>query len=79
MFAHFQRYRALHGLMALLDTAIRSTRPNDATALEECLQRIAEICRSGPQTTCTISLSVLRDAVMQVLCARKDILPTKNP
>jgi hypothetical protein len=79
MFAHFRRYRALHELMALLERAVRSSRPSEAAALQECLEHIAGICRSGPQTAGTISLTALRDAVLQVLRAQKNIFPAKNP
>ena len=72
MFAHFQRYRALHELMALVDRAVRSSRPNEATALQECLECIEGICRSGPSTACTISLTALRTAVMQALHVQKN-------
>jgi hypothetical protein len=72
MFAHFQRYRALHELMALLDRALRSPRAQDTTALRECLQYIEGICRAGPHSAGTISLTALRSAVMQALRARKN-------
>jgi hypothetical protein len=74
MFACFRRYRVLHELMVLLDLAVRSTPPNEARALEECLQRIQGICRSGPQTLATVSLTALRGAVMRLLRAQRENL-----
>jgi hypothetical protein len=69
MFRLYERYRALHELMALLQLAIARVPPAQVTDLECCLQDIDAICRAGPESAVAVSMGALRDRVRQLLRA----------
>jgi len=65
MFHAYHRYRALHELLAMLELAIESSLPADATQLRMRFQSLESMCDSGAAVHAGFSLEVLRREVLQ--------------
>ena len=64
MFDAYRKYRSLHELMALLQTAIRQAATPEALELQGLYQRIDDLCESG---VVEINIATLRKQVLNRL------------
>ncbi len=67
MFAAYGKYRVLHELMALLETAIQRVPAGDATRLQERLRQINSLCESGAALEATVRVELIRSNTLQLL------------
>ena len=71
MFAAFQKYRALHELLALLELAICKMRPTEIAPLEDHLLVIDDLCESGAALAERVRVRELRAEVLQRIRAAR--------
>lgn len=67
MFDAYCRYRALHELLALLDSAIQRVTPHAALALRELRQSLDDQCESGAAMANAFSVTALREQVLALI------------
>ncbi|HTW75877.1 MAG TPA: hypothetical protein VMD56_13255 [Steroidobacteraceae bacterium] len=69
MFAAYGKYRALHELMALLETAARRVSAGDAARLRERRRLIDSLCESGAALEATVRVEAIRTDTLRLLRA----------
>lgn len=64
MFAAYSRYRELHELLALIETALARVSLHEAAALRELRQLIDALCETGAAAADTLQIDTLRKDVL---------------
>ena len=64
MFDAYRKYRSLHELMALLETAIERAAAHAAPDLQALRQLIDDLCESGAAASTAVNIATLRQEVL---------------